>query len=116
MRSVYDYAFNQTNENNFDSIETEIMLVKLLLIIISVQLTFANSKFDKNVLKTWKNNTFYGFRGIKYAEAPVGPLRFKVSLRKLNFSTKTISHLQNLKYKCLMCTLILGSSTCENME
>lgn len=67
------------------------MLVKLFLIIISVQLTFANIQFDKNVLKTWKNNTFYGFRGIKYAESPVGPLRFKVSLWKLHFSTKNLT-------------------------
>lgn len=62
-----------------------IMLVKLILLFISVHIAFENSKFDKNILKAWKNSTFYGFRGIKYAESPVGSLRFQVSVQKSKY-------------------------------
>lgn len=65
---------------NFGLIHLETVLVKLILLMFSVQLMFANSIFDENVLKTWKNNTFHGIRGMKYSEAPLGPLRFKASL------------------------------------
>lgn len=37
---------------------------------------------EKNLLKTWKDNRYYGFRGIRYAEPPTGPRRFMVNLVK----------------------------------
>ena len=38
-----------------------------------------NNEFAENLMKTWKNNSFYAFRGIRYAEPPVGQLRFRVN-------------------------------------
>lgn len=55
------------------------MFVKIVLLFISVQIAFGDINLDKYLWKTWKNNTFYAFRGIRYAEPPTGALRFKVS-------------------------------------
>lgn len=33
---------------------------------------------DRHALKTWKDNRYYGFRGIRYAEPPTGSRRFQV--------------------------------------
>lgn len=41
--------------------------------------------FDQNVMKTWKNNNYFAFRGIKYAEAPIGARRFRVRVSKWKF-------------------------------
>lgn len=38
-----------------------------------------NNEFAENLMKTWKNNSFYASRGIRYAEPPVGQLRFRVN-------------------------------------
>lgn len=40
----------------------------------------------RGLLKTtaWKNVSYYSYKGIPYAEKPIGPLRFKVNLRVWN--------------------------------
>lgn len=40
---------------------------------------------ERNVLKTWKNSRYYGFRGIRYAEPPTGPRRFTVDMLKIEY-------------------------------
>lgn len=54
--------------------------VHKLILIIVLALIVGTIAVDpeKNVLKTWKQNRYYGFRGIRYAEPPTGPRRFKV--------------------------------------
>lgn len=44
-------------------------------------------ELNKNVMQTWKNSTYYGFRGIKYAKSPTGSLRYKVSFGALFYSS-----------------------------
>lgn len=61
------------------------MSTKIITLIIgALSITSGLNVWEKNVMKTWKNNLFYGFRGIKYAEAPIADLRFKVSSNKLH--------------------------------
>lgn len=55
------------------------MHTKIILLCVFVHISVGNVVLDKYLWKTWKNNTFYAFRGIKYAESPTGSLRFKVS-------------------------------------
>lgn len=54
----------------------------IMLIIGAISVTSGFNDWKNNVMKTWKNNVFYGFRGIKYAEAPIGELRFKVKFKR----------------------------------
>lgn len=62
------------------------MLAKtVVLLLLGINFSTGNFNTERNLFKTWKNSTFYAFRGIKYAEAPVGPLRFKVSVKCLIF-------------------------------
>lgn len=42
-----------------------------------------SGKLKGSIIKTWTNKRCYSFRGIPFAEAPVGRLRFKVSYRFL---------------------------------
>lgn len=64
------------------SVELYTMFMKIIWLVVSIHtlISFGDSKFDRNLSKTWKNNKFYAFRGIKYAESPTGSLRFKVSI------------------------------------
>lgn len=57
------------------------MLIKIVLLIVGIHIASGKHgiNLDKNLWKTWKNSTFYAFRGIKYAKSPTGELRFKVS-------------------------------------
>lgn len=54
----------------------------ILLIIGAISVTRGFNDWNDNVMKTWKNNVFYGFRGIRYAEPPIGELRFKVKFKR----------------------------------
>lgn len=48
-------------------------------------------KFEGNILTSRQGKTIKAFRGIRYAEAPIGELRFKVSLThilKMKFCLK----------------------------
>lgn len=55
------------------------MLTKVSILIIgAISVTISFKNWENNLKKTWKNNQFYSFRGIKYAESPIGDLRFKV--------------------------------------
>lgn len=66
--------------------ELKMMLAKIfVLLLLDVNFSFGNFNFEKNLLKTWRNSTFYAFRGIKYAEAPIGSLRFKVSRIQIQY-------------------------------
>lgn len=61
-----------------------VMCTKIMLLIIgTISVTRSINYWENNVMKTWKNNVFYGFRGIKYAETPVGELRFKVKSKEI---------------------------------
>lgn len=64
----------------------------LLLIILNAALVdFSLSiprDLSQNVMWTWKNNSFYAFRGIRYAEAPVNELRYKVRVEPLHIKYK----------------------------
>lgn len=64
------------------SVELYTMFMKIIWLVVSIHtlISIGDSKFDRNLSKTWKNNKFYAFRGIKYAESPTGSLRFKVSI------------------------------------
>ncbi|KAG4079932.1 hypothetical protein HA402_006244 [Bradysia odoriphaga] len=42
-----------------------------------IPIIFGHLAFEQNQLRTWKNTTFYAFRGIRFAESPTGALRFK---------------------------------------
>ncbi|XP_055295977.1 juvenile hormone esterase-like [Sitodiplosis mosellana] len=53
------------------------MLIKVILLLVCVHVLFGSINLEKYLWKTWKNNTFYAFRGIRYAEPPTGSLRFK---------------------------------------
>ncbi|XP_031624325.1 esterase E4-like [Contarinia nasturtii] len=53
------------------------MNMKLILLFMFVQASLGYINFEKYLWKTWKNGSFYAFRGIKYAESPTGLLRFK---------------------------------------
>lgn len=66
-----------------ESVELNMMYIQIILLIICVNISIGVSKFEKNLWKTWKNNTFHSFRGIKYAESPTGSLRFKVSEKNI---------------------------------
>lgn len=55
--------------------------VRCLLLIGLIHLVSSDLDFEKNVQKTWKGTNFHAFRGIKYAESPSGPLRFRVSIQ-----------------------------------
>lgn len=57
----------------------------IVFLLLSVACAQENLNFERNLSKTWKNSTFYAFRGIKYAEAPIGSLRFKVSVTIIVF-------------------------------
>lgn len=57
-------------------IEMSAIILTFCIVAISVTDGF---HISENVMKTWKYNEFYAFRGIKYAEPPVGGLRFKVT-------------------------------------
>lgn len=53
--------------------------MKVVLLLVCIHISFGNLNLEKHLWKTWKNNTFYAFRGIRYAESPTDALRFKVS-------------------------------------
>lgn len=67
---------------------SEMSTTIVMLIIGAISVTSGLNVRENNVMKTWKNNTFYGFRGIKYAEAPMGDLRFKVNSKEFQSSHK----------------------------
>lgn len=54
-----------------------------MLIIGAMSVTGSFNDWENNVMKTWKNNVFFGFRGIKYAEPPTGELRFQVKSNEI---------------------------------
>lgn len=43
-----------------------------------VPVDVSHDQLDQYVMRTWTNRSFYGFRGIRYAQPPVGQLRFQV--------------------------------------
>lgn len=62
-----------------------------LAVLLVLQLLPANAAdpdLTKYLMTTWTNNSFYGFRGIRYAEAPINQLRFKVNapILKININ------------------------------
>lgn len=57
----------------------------MMFIIAAISVTRSFNHWENNVMKTWKNNVFYGFRGIKYAEPPIGELRFKVKSKEIQY-------------------------------
>lgn len=64
------------------------MTIRWKLIFTILLVTIAGTiavDLEKNALKTWKNNPYYGFRGIRYAEPPTGPKRFMVTFAKIVF-------------------------------
>lgn len=54
------------------------MLVIRFVFMLSLLNGITALDIKNNLMKTRNNNLFYGFRGIKYAEAPIADLRFKV--------------------------------------
>lgn len=78
---TYQFVLNQNAKEISEKFrESETMHAKIIvLLLIGFQYSFGNVNYEKNLSKTWKNSTFYAFRGIRYAETPVGPFRFKVS-------------------------------------
>lgn len=78
IRCINSFSAQTTEKHQFSIIQTmfaKTFLLLLLVIHFSIG-SFINT--EQNLFKTWKNSTFYAFRGIKYGEAPIGPLRFKV--------------------------------------
>lgn len=43
-----------------------------------------SGKLQGSILQTWTDKNFYSFRGVPFAEPPIGNLRFKVSEVYLN--------------------------------
>lgn len=64
--------------NRSNAITMAITCVYIVLLIILINLVLCSAKLNTNEEKTWKNQNFRAFRGIRYAEAPTGALRFKV--------------------------------------
>lgn len=56
----------------------------LLFIISIVSILYLPGLTSFELLQSWKNTPFYGFQGIRYAEPPIGQLRFKVNIFKIN--------------------------------
>lgn len=47
---------------------------------VEIIVDLAQGKVKGGMLKTWLNNDFYGFRGIRYGKPPIGELRYKAPL------------------------------------
>lgn len=67
---------NNTNNNFFT-------LLCVIIVFLFQNSSASKQENPENVMWTWKNTSFYGFQGIRYAEPPIGPLRFKVSATKI---------------------------------
>lgn len=56
-------------------------------------------ELEKNVMKTWKNNRYYGFRGIRYAEPPTGPRRFRVNIAGTTAFKMPIYSINSIRFR-----------------
>lgn len=86
MLSVSIYSLLKHQMISVQLSKWKMMLAKIVIVLflLDVNVSYGSFDFEKNLLKTWRtNSTIYAFRGIKYAEAPIGSLRFKVS-RNIN--------------------------------
>lgn len=65
--------------------------------------------FEGSLLTSRLGKTIYSFRGIRYAEPPVGELRFKVSYFQTCFD---VSQLSVQKISLILSSLITGAVFC----
>lgn len=56
------------------------IIVSILFFVQNVNSSSPTPDYTNHLMTTWNNNSFYGFRGIRYAQPPIGNLRFKVNL------------------------------------